>query len=45
MKMPARHGVLLVGDAAGFVDPLTGEGIYYAHQRAEVASRAILACS
>jgi flavin-dependent dehydrogenase len=26
----ARGRVLLAGDAAGFVDPFTGEGIYYA---------------
>ncbi len=27
---PGRGGVLLVGDAAGLVNPLTGEGIFYA---------------
>jgi geranylgeranyl reductase family protein len=27
---PARGAVLLVGDAAGLVNPLTGEGIFYA---------------
>ncbi len=27
---PIAEGAALVGDAAGFLDPLTGEGIYYA---------------
>ncbi len=30
--------VLLVGDAAGFVDPLTGEGIYYAMKSGIIAA-------
>jgi geranylgeranyl reductase family protein len=33
---------LLVGDAAGFADPLTGEGLYYAIRGARIASRVIL---
>ncbi len=41
MDNPSRGKVLLIGDAAGFVDPLTGEGIYYAHKTAQLASRAI----
>lgn len=32
---------LLVGDAAGITDPITGEGIYYAFKGAEIASRVI----
>jgi len=35
-------GWLLVGDAAGFLDPFTGEGIHRALVSAELASRAIL---
>ncbi len=35
--------VLLVGDAAGFVDPLTGEGIYGAVRSGQAAAAAILA--
>ncbi|MBS3818998.1 hypothetical protein KGY73_05785 [bacterium] len=30
-----------MGDAAGLADPLTGEGIYYAHKSAEQASKAL----
>jgi len=35
---PQTDGVLLVGDAAGFLDPFTGEGIYAALRSAEVAA-------
>jgi flavin-dependent dehydrogenase len=38
-----RHRVLLVGDAGGFVDPLTGEGIYGALHSGQAAASAILA--
>ena len=33
---------LLVGDAAGFADPITGEGIYYAIREAQLAFQAIM---
>ena len=39
---PREHGVLLVGDAAGFYDPFTGEGIYTALRGAELAAEAIV---
>ena len=35
-------GWAMVGDAAGFVDPLTGEGLYYALRSGELLSRAVL---
>jgi flavin-dependent dehydrogenase len=34
---PTAGGVLLVGDAAGFYDPLTGEGVFSALRSAEIA--------
>ena len=34
----------LLGDAAGFADPVTGEGIYYALRSAELFAEAFLAC-
>ncbi len=37
----AREGVYLVGDAAGVVDPLTGEGIYQAILSAQLAAQAL----
>ena len=40
----AQHGpVLLVGDAAGLVDPLSGDGIYEALLSARLAAESILA--
>jgi geranylgeranyl reductase family protein len=40
--VPARGRTLLVGDAAGLVDPLTGDGMYEAFVSARLASEAIL---
>jgi flavin-dependent dehydrogenase len=37
------EGWALIGDAAGFVDPITGEGLYYAMRSAELLSQALLA--
>lgn len=37
---PARGPVLLAGDAAGLVNPMTGEGIYYAVATGLAAGRA-----
>lgn len=39
---PARGRVLLVGDAAGLVDPLSGDGIYEAFVSAQLAAQAVL---
>ena len=36
-------GWALVGDAAGLVDPITGEGLYYALRSAELLAKAIIA--
>ncbi len=37
VSAPQEGGVLLVGDAAGFYDPFTGEGIFTALRSAELA--------
>jgi geranylgeranyl reductase family protein len=39
---PAFANAVLVGDAAGLADPLTGEGIYYAQRSGELAAESIL---
>jgi len=40
-NQPSYRRVLLVGDAAGLVDPLTGEGIYHAIVSGQTAARAV----
>ncbi len=42
VKHPYHENILLLGDAGGFVDPLTGEGIFYAQRTGELAARAYL---
>lgn len=37
------EGWALIGDAAGFADPITGEGIYYAFRSADLMAEALLA--
>ena len=37
------EGLLLAGDAAGFVDPMTGDGLCFAVRGAELAAQAALA--
>lgn len=39
---PGMPGLLLAGDAAGFVDPMTGDGLYFAMRGGELAARAAL---
>ncbi len=41
VSAPAKDGILLVGDAGGFVFPTTGEGLYYAAYTAENAAATI----
>ena len=41
LSSPAFGSILLLGDAAGLVDPFLGEGIYYAQRSAELAARCI----
>jgi geranylgeranyl reductase family protein len=36
-----RDRVLLCGDAAGFINPITGEGIYYAMSSGQIAAKVI----
>ena len=42
-SMPAGGRIVLVGDAAGLVDPLSGDGMYEAFTSARLAADAILA--
>ncbi|PIV88142.1 MAG: geranylgeranyl reductase, partial [Hydrogenophilales bacterium CG17_big_fil_post_rev_8_21_14_2_50_63_12] len=41
-KVPGRRNVLLCGDAAGLVDPITGEGIAFAMLSGLYAAEAII---
>ncbi len=41
VRRPAAPGVVLVGDAAGYYDPFTGEGVYQALRSAALATEAI----
>jgi geranylgeranyl reductase family protein len=38
----AGDGWLAVGDAAGLVDPITGEGLYYAVRSADLAAKSLI---
>lgn len=40
-KRVAGDGFLLVGDAAGYYDPMTGEGVYQALKGAELAAQVV----
>lgn len=41
-RVPGRGAVLLAGDAAGLVDPITGEGIGHAMASGDMAARAAI---
>ena len=43
-KKPGRENILLAGDAAGFVEPVSGEGIAYAMQSGYLAAQAVFEC-
>jgi menaquinone-9 beta-reductase len=43
VRSAAGRGWMLIGDAAGFIDPFTGEGIYRALRSARAAGEALLA--
>lgn len=43
IKKPGRKNIFLVGDAAGLIEPITGEGIYFAILSGKLTSEAILA--
>lgn len=42
VRKPVKNNVLLVGDAAGLVDAMTGEGIYFAIESGRQASLTII---
>ena len=42
-RQACGDGWALLGDAAGFADPVTGEGIYYALRSAELLAESYLA--
>lgn len=41
VRSPAGRGWMLIGDAAGFIDPFTGEGIYRALRSARAAAESL----
>lgn len=43
-KTPGRDRVILCGDAAGLVDPITGEGIAYAMKSGQLAAESAACC-
>lgn len=42
LSVPGQKNILLVGDAAGLVEPITGEGIGFAMQSGQYAAEAIV---
>lgn len=42
LKHPATTNILFVGDAAGFVDPILGEGLYFSFLSGKLAADAII---
>lgn len=44
-RIPGRANILLAGDAAGLVEPVTGEGIAFAMESGRLAAEAVLAAA
>jgi menaquinone-9 beta-reductase len=44
-NMPGKNNILLCGDAAGLVDPISGEGIAFALQSGQYAGQSIIEAS
>jgi len=44
LKKTYSNRVILIGDAAGFINPLSGEGIYYAMASGEIAADILVKC-
>ncbi|MGE5173514.1 MAG: NAD(P)/FAD-dependent oxidoreductase [Betaproteobacteria bacterium] len=42
LRKPYKDGLFLIGDAAGFVEPITGEGIFFAVLSGKLVAEAIL---
>ena len=42
LDRPSYKNTFLIGDAANLVDPLTGEGLCYAHKSAQIVSQVII---
>ena len=42
MDYPFRENIYLIGDAGGYVDSISGEGLYYAIKTGEIAASSIL---
>lgn len=42
VKTPCKDNIILVGDAAGLVDPLTGEGLYFSFKSSILASNSVI---
>lgn len=44
VRKPCNNNIILIGDAAGLVDPITGEGIYFALKSSMCAYNSICKC-
>lgn len=42
IENPIKNNVILIGDSAGLVDPITGEGLFFSFCSAELASSSIM---